>query len=250
MKINNKDLQRLYKAFVRQKIPSSRKDCPPFKKIIKLFSNRLSEKQKTQIIDHITNCYYCTREFEFILHSLRYKLKLNTEINKLLLTEKEIYAIKKRAEVIVSDLEKRQKFPFLRLSWKYVSILLAGTVIITFSVISFKTNLFRIPEESKQRSENITQIKLIEPVGEKHSKTSISFKWSEIKNSNYYILELYDEALVPIWKSKKIFKNYFIFPRKLSKNLTENRVYFWMVTAYFMKGRKIESPLEEFTLTD
>ena len=73
MKIKHKDLQQLYKYFVMENIPESRKNCPPSKEIINFFRAKLSEKQKTNIIDHITHCYYCAQEFEFILQTLRHK---------------------------------------------------------------------------------------------------------------------------------------------------------------------------------
>lgn len=249
MKINNKDLQRLYKDYIRQKSPSSRKNCPPLKKIINFFNSKSLEKQKFKIIDHITTCSYCLQEFEFILQTLRYKLKINEEISDFLNTEKVISTIRKKSDILVSDLKKRQSPFFPKLSWKYGSLLLGGVAAaIILIIIFFKPDIIRIPVKNQQRSETITQIKLIEPIGAKYSTSSLSFKWRKLNDSDYYILELFDESLIPVWKSEKILKNHYTLPKNAIKNLDENKVYFWMVTAFLSNGKKIESTLEEFTL--
>lgn len=249
MKINNKDLQRLYKDFIRQKSPSSRENCPPLKKIINFFNSKSPEKQKSKIIDHITTCSYCLQEFEFILQTLRYKLKTNKELSDFLNSEKVISAIRKKSDILVSDLKKRQSSYFSRLSWKYSSLLLGGVAAaIILIIIFFKSDLIRIPVKNQKRSQTITQIKLLEPIGSKYFTSSLSFKWRKFNNSDYYILELFDESLTPVWKSDKILKNHYTLPEDAVKNLAKNKTYFWMVTAFLSNGKKIESTLEKFTL--
>lgn len=251
MKINNKELQRLYKAYIRQKVPSTRKNCPSIKKIMDFFSGKTSKKQKTKIVDHITSCNFCAQEFEFFLQTLRYKLKINREIDDFLLSNKAISENREKSNSVVSGLRKRQNTFFPKFSWKYSSLLLGGAVItIIFIILFFKTNLIQIPAKIQQRSEIAPQIKLIEPIGKNYSKTPLSFKWSELKDSDYYIIELFNETLTLVWKSDKIYKNHYFLPRTLTKKLVKNKVYFWLVTALLPNRKKVESPLEEFTLSD
>ena len=72
MNINQNDVSKIYKAYILDKIPKSRKNCPSTNKIIKAFKSKYSEKEKTKIVDHITNCCFCIHEFDFILQYLRY----------------------------------------------------------------------------------------------------------------------------------------------------------------------------------
>lgn len=245
MKINNKDLKDLYKAYIMENAPLSRKNCPQTKEIINLFRSKLSEKQKSKTIDHITNCYFCSQEFEFILQTLRQEKKLRDEIRRLLLSKKEAPLNKQGSEKKINDLRKKLIPFFPRLSWKYASLFMGITVIISvlFALIIFYTH-----EKKDFRGQYLTPIKLIEPVKGKYQKSLLEFRWEEIKGVEYYILELFDETLLPIWKSKKIFNSHIVLPKKTGDSLAENKLYFWMLTAYFPDGRKIESRIENFVL--
>jgi len=233
MKINSKDLKRIYRDFIMEKTPLSRKNCPPQENLIKFSKSKFSKKQKSKIIDHITQCSYCVQEFEFILQILKDEKNLIEEIGKVLRTER---------EPLTTRGKKRMFLPIL--SWKYVS-LFVGAIIIIFTVIIF-TNL----EKREYRGINLKQIYLIEPVNKKYSKSSLIFKWDSVKSSEYYILELFDQTLYPVWKSQKIFKTQVVLPLEIVTQLKENKTYFWMVTAFLHQGEKIESLLEKFTLTN
>ena len=84
----------------------------------------------------------------------------------------------------------------------------------------------------------------------KYQKSLLKFRWVEIKDSDYYIVELYDETLLPIWRSEKIFNNEIDLPKQILDRLVKNKKYFWMLTAYFPDGKKIESRLEYFIPTE
>lgn len=242
MKIKHKDLQQLYKYFVMENIPESRKDCPPSKEIINFFRAKLSEKQKTNIIDHITHCYYCAQEFEFILQTLRYEGKLNEEIGNLIRSENDKTTLKTRAKKIPLNSGKKQKIFIPVLSWKYALLPFAALLIISALIF------FPRSEKKEFRGANLNQVQLVEPIDGKYSKSQLVFRWKKLKDSDYYILELFNETLLPVWKSNRISKNRVILPTELVKKLSINKTYLWMVTAFFPDGRRIESEMEEFTL--
>jgi len=233
MKISFKDLKRIYRDFIMEKTPLSRKDCPPQEDLIKFSRSKLSEKQKSKIIDHITQCSYCVQEFKFILQILKDEKNLIEEIGKVL---------RAKGDPLITRRNKKIFFPIL--SWKYVSLFI-GAIIIIFTVIIF-TNL----EKREYRGPNLRQIYLIEPVNKKYSKSSLIFKWDSVKSSEYYVLELFDQTLYPVWKSQRIFKTQVALPREIANRLKENKTYFWMVTAFLHQGGKIESRLEKFTLSN
>jgi hypothetical protein len=244
MKIKHNDLQKLYKAYVMDRIPQSRKDCPPPKEIINFFRSKLSEHRKIKLIDHITNCCYCTQEFEFILQTIREQEKLSEEIGKLFPSKNMMIEIEKRLKEDVPQLPKKRWIFFPFLSWKYVLPILIAGIIISALII------FKKPERMEFREEHLPQISLIEPVNKKYFKPSSVFHWTEIKNSAYYILEIFDETLYPVWESNKISKNHYNLPGEMVRKLMKNKTYFWMVTAFLPDGRKIESNLEEFIPID
>ena len=246
MKINNKDLKKLYKAYLMENAPPTRKNCLSTKDIIDLLRAKLSEKQKSKIIGHVTSCYFCSQEFEFILQTLRQEIKLKNEIEFLTMHKKRSPLLQKESEKKKPD-SKRKLFLFYpALSWKYTSLLL-GIILIISLVFIFV--IFRNHEKEDYRGATYPQIKLIMPIKGKYQKSLLEFRWREIKYVDYYILELFDESLKPLWKSKKIFNNHIVPPKKFVVGLPENKMYFWMLTAYFQDSKTIESKIEGFTLT-
>jgi len=244
MKIKNKDLIKLYKADIMENIPHSRKSCPPSKEIISFFKSKTSEKQRSRIIDHITKCSSCAQEFEFMLQTRREEGKLIEGIGKLLQSKENIAAIKKRVGKKINYLSEGRQPLFPRLSWKYAFILAGVTIIIsTFFV-------FQNIGKREYRGPDLSQVRLIEPINGRYSKSFLEFKWNEFKDSQYYILELFDESLFQTWKSNKISKSKATLPAEVAKSLNINKTYFWMVTAFLPDGKKIESEIVEFILTN
>lgn len=244
MKITDKDLQKLYKAHIVEKIPISRKNCPSQKKFINFFRTKLSEKQRIGLIDHITNCCYCAQEFEFTTQILRDEKKLIEEIGNIIQNKWIKKTAGKSDKGSLSYLRKRKILFFPALSWK-LSLIIFGAVILISALIIFQNS-----ERRDYRDKNTQSINLIEPIKGKYSKSLLVFKWNEYNGSDHYILEIFDETLYPVWESNKILKNNFVLPDEIAKKLIGNKTYFWMITAFLADGRKIESKLEEFTVTD
>ena len=243
MKINNKELKILYKVHLAEKKPLSRKDCPSPKEIIKFVRFETSNKKKEKILDHLLNCSFCAKEFEFILEILRYEKKLNQEIDKFM--EKSF--TKKRNEKKISK-SKKIRLPFYaQIRWKNVSIA-AGSIVLFFLIIA--PFIFKNHEKHEYRGGTPFEIMVIQPTGKIYTKSSLVFKWENMSNSDYFILEIFDNALNPIFKSNKIYKNQSILPDKIIKMLSGKKTYFWMVTAFFSNGEKIESRLEEFAMAE
>ena len=228
MKLNNRTLRQLFITNINASITSSRRECPSPKELLRLFRAKKSDKKNTRIIDHIATCYPCTQEFRFILKALRYEKDMNQVAKEYIETRK-------------------MKVMPPRFSWKFVS-LVAGMSVIFISILAFVvSNTF---EYSKYRTSTPSRINLILPEEISIPKSDLSFRWENIKDSEYYSLELYDETLYQIWKSKKIFENYFTLPIDVVARLKANKSYFWMISAFFPDGRKIASQLEEIFLAE
>lgn len=235
MKINSKDLKLLYSAHLIENTPPSRKNCPLTKEIIDLFRSKLSKKKKSKIIDHVTECYFCYKEFQSILEILREESKLIGAIEELAIKSNQI------------SLNRKNISFFQRSSWKFASVFLGSILILSTILIYF---VFLNKGQKDYRSKYYPSVHLIDPIGGKIQKTLLKFRWVEIEESEYYIIEIFDETLLPIWRSNKIYTNDFCPPEEIADRFKKKKRYFWMLTAYFPDGRKMESRIEQFILTD
>lgn len=237
MKLNNSVLRHLYISCLKDVVPHTRKDCPSPKELLRLFRTKKSEKNKTRIIDHVTKCIYCANEVEFILKALRYEANMNVVAEKILSIEKEKFPSK-------SSIRKHFSTQF---SWKFASLFavaLGLCLFIAFYALSIKLKnpIYRTTSQS--------QIRPIQPVKTKISKSLLSFRWESVMSSDYFVLEIFDESLYRIWKSPKIAENNTKLPNEISNLMEENKTYFWMITVFFVNGKVIESPLQEFYLIE
>jgi hypothetical protein len=235
MRIDSDNLKALYQAYVRSKTPSSTKGCPSPKKMIRLLRSKSSDKEATEIVDHISRCSSCFCEFEFLLEVLRKEKDFIQEVEQMF----------PGRETCQGRKGNRQKIFGLRMDWR-TAFFLASFVLVGFLIA--KLVIFRTPE--KYRTGSLARVELLQPVEQTISKSSLVFKWEDVRDSEYYVLELFDQALSPIWKSEKIAKNSAVLPEELAKTLEINRSYFWMVTASITHGEKITSRLVEFVLRE
>lgn len=244
MKIDTDVLKASYQDYVRQKTPSSLKDCPSPKKIVRLLRSGTSDKEATNIIDHISRCSFCFSEFEFVLDVLRQEKDFIQEARKRLLNNETPRHRKEcRQKILAWRLDWRTFVP--RFSWRAALILASFIIVALFMAKS----LFFRPSE-KYRTGSLTGVKLVETAGGKVSRSALVFKWKKVNNSKYYILELFDQALAPVWNSDKITEESVALPKELINTLEANRPYFWMVTAFLTDGEKISSPLEKIMLKE
>ena len=204
----------------------TRKKCPSPNQLLRLFRINKPEKKKTEIVDHITNCYHCAHEFEFILRALRYEKTLNLVAEKFVQT-------------------KKMKIRSFRLSWKTVSAIAGISLVCLLTTIFFVLNT---PKNANHRTPTLRQIAITLPQAKKIHKSSLNFRWENVQDSEYYTLELYDETLYQIWSSNKIFGNNFKLSEETASRLEVNRTYFWMISAFFPNGRRIESQLKKIIL--
>jgi len=228
MKIDTAGLKSLFQAEVRSKPPGSREDCPGPEKIVWLLRSRIPRKKAAKIIDHISRCPDCAGELEFLLDVFRHEETFIQETKEWLAGQK---------------IPGWRSFS-PRFSWRTASIL-AGSVLIVLAVLV--AVILRVPE--KYRAGSPAKIVLLQPAGEKMSRSSLVFRWQGVPGSEYYVIELFDEGLQPVWKSERIGQSRFIPPSDLLNRLIVEGRYFWMVTA-FSGGEKTVSSLEEFILIE
>jgi hypothetical protein len=246
MKINNSDLRKLYSAYIQNRVPLSRAKCPSLEELLNIIMTSGSSRKKGKIIDHITSCAYCAQEFSFFLDLSREERRLLEEIEKLFQQEDQIQiAQKKGANSPIIRWLKLTRFP---LFWKFVFIPLLAIVFISLMILA--TNKLIVSKKNEERGRLPGQIQLIAPTHEKAAQAPLIFKWKGVKYSDHYVLEIFDEALSPLWKSSRILGDSYQLPPDIAAKIRMDTPYFWMITVYLADGKVIESSLEDFFLSE
>lgn len=251
MKIDIQGLRSLYQAAISQMRPPGPKTChPSARKIVKLFDNTLSVREKTRLIDHLTRCGSCFREFEFYLSLDRQQKKMIDSLEALTGLRRPAAGhptIKDREMAYRKLTHKPFWERWIPRSWAQalgLTILVLG-VILGLSRWSSLKNIF----DKEYRASPRPKIALINPPPNRSvPRQSLFFQWSPLPGTEYYIFELFDGALAPIYKSSEITRTKAFLPGDISERLHPLQPYYWMVTGMLADGKKAESDIGEFSL--
>ena len=231
MKINRKSIKDLYAAHVVNRTRPLRDFCPQPEEIVDSLRGRLPQKEKEKLVEHLSRCSLCLEEFRFFLETKREeKWLIQSIINQ-----------KGRFRLFNRQLKKTPGLFFLK-TWKPVPV--AAAVFLILVLIS--TIYVSHRNRQKYRGEKTDILKLIQPIHKKQASLPLIFRWKEAKGAEYYVFELFDEALLPVWRSRPVFSQVYTLPADVAGKLTTGMAYFWYVTAFFPSDKKIESPLEQF----
>ena len=231
MKINRKDLKELYMDYLEDKPSVPRTKCPSPQDITACLRGGSSVNKRNRIIDHVFQCAFCHKEFELILELVREEKKLIHDLNTIIQEKKQ-----RRAK-------KSFRFLTFRPVWIYGFIFVIGVVLISMLV-------HNISEERKYRSAESHSVTLITPNKKVTLEEQLEFGWNHVQNSDYYILEIFDESLSPIWESDHITVNHASISETITNKLLKQKRYYWMVTAFLSDGKTIESRLQNFVISD
>jgi hypothetical protein len=242
MSFDDQKLRAIYQGWEESKKPSSGKGCPSPRKMIRLLRSRSSEREATKLVDHISHCSSCAGEFRFLREALRHEEKLIDDLGRWLSsTNSAEVQGGARQRSLKPGIDRRpfflrfsQSTAFLLIGFVFVGLLVAGLWI------------FRAPE--KYRAGTGSAVELLYPVDKEISTSGLVFRWKKTRNLEYCVLELYDKALSPVWKSERISDNFAVLPRAVAEKLEINGSYFWMITARGTGGEDNTSRLEEFTI--
>ena len=100
------------------------------------------------------------------------------------------------------------------------------------------------------RRNRASPLQIIHPKEAGVDLKTLVFKWKELPDTDYYILDVFNDSLLPVWTSPKVRGTHFDAPRSLISQLEKGGTYFWMVTAFKTGGLRVESPLVEFYLNE
>ena len=231
MKIDDVNLKDAFQLCAALKGQTDRKQCPSSKAIANSFGSSASIRKKRRIIDHIAMCSCCRDEFMFFY-----------ELNNFYYLPKEIS--EKINEIKADSYINKIKSPRYTLFWRYSFTALFSALIIISIFLFIKRNAHIETSRSKE-----ADLVLIYPINGHILLKPLIFQWQEHKGAQYYILELFDEALLPIWTSDKIYDTRIQLPDEKLSELIINKKYFWMITGFSDMNKIDESRLAIFMVT-
>jgi hypothetical protein len=235
MKIDNKSLQQIYQAYVAGKDWKSIESCPPLDSLRRSFDPTSTQNEKDAIVNHISQCPSCAKEFDFLRKLSAQERELANKLENIQGSRYgNLFTFRKALSSIFPRFEK-----------KYATIFLLVIVLIT-GVLVFRHGLGR----DDGRGKKPPPLRLIQPLGQVPAASPLIFKWELLPGPAVYVVELYDEALNQIWQGPKIAASASALPASTVSKLAQNRTYYWAVTAFDQNGNKRESGLRSFLLTD
>ncbi len=241
MEMDDDRLKSIFQAYLETKRPSSREDCPAPESLLRLLRSNAPRREAARTIDHISACGACAAEFQVLLEVLRQEKAFVLDVEKLIRESAgngSTEGVLVRALARLREVRSAVARPSHRLA-----LVGAGLAIVCLVVVS--SFIFRTPDTF--RSSSPARVELLQPVDSNLRLSQPVFRWKPVKDSGYYILELFDETLLPVWKSESTAQSELVLPLPLARGLRVSRSYFWMVTAHFPDGETIASALEKFT---
>lgn len=227
MKSANRDLRELFQAYVDSQETTIGKRCPSLKVLSDSFEFDTPGRKKKKVIDHLSECSTCREEF-----------RLYFDLQKFPLGERHAGDY---GETDVADKFRRQKALFI---WRFATIVV-GACLIFSSIMLF----IKDAEISETERAGAMGIMLVSPVRSLAGSEGLVFRWEAFGDAQYYIVELFDEDLLPVWVSPPVKEVYIQPPAELCANMGAGAVYFWMVTAYSNAAKIGESRLARFKVT-
>jgi hypothetical protein len=246
MKITHDDLKRAYKSHIQRRIPPSREACPSAEFIFSVFDKAVSPADKDRIIDHITGCCYCLQEFELFLDFHRQEEKAIGDIVGCLQSQR-IGSAAPGKEARMSGVLSSSNIK-VRPLWRWVTASLVVVGIMVLSIIGIRSFL-KTPQDA-ERGRLPAQIRLISPVRGEKIKMPLVFRWEGTARAEYYLLEIFDNSLLPLWKSPPVKGLQYELPSEAVDIIKKNDACFWTITAWLIDGTKRESLLEEFAIKE
>jgi hypothetical protein len=126
------------------------------------------------------------------------------------------------------------------------------TLIIAFAFVITICSFFVLTKNkyNEQNRAYYEYFDVIRPTSTIPISSEISFEWSIINDSSYFIVELLDESLILLWRSPKILETSVKLPNEVFSKLRQDNSYYWFVTVVLKDGEKIESNVAEFKISN
>jgi len=233
MNIDLDKLRRLFQGYEAARRPPNREGCPSATELTESFEPTCPGRRKRRIIDHITSCPPCREEFMMLLERQR----------------RDNQACEKAPRDLKEDAKAgragRRQGSHRSALWQYAGAVF-GLGLIVVSLVAVKHQW----QQSVALRSAQPRIALEAPRMGQAVSGPFTFRWRGQAHSEYYILELFDEALWPVWSSEKIADGRLEIPGNALTRLSPGKTYYWMVTGFSGRTKKEESPLGRFRVRE
>ena len=225
MDVSNRKLRRIYRAYVSGIVRAAKGECPSVEHLREAFEGTMSRAAKDEIVDHISGCPDCAREFEFIRKVRKGERDLAEGMQAL-------------------SRHRRPSGPFFfRPLWNYTLGAAMIAVIISGLVVFLHEH-----RQDEGRSRPAERPKTLVPSGRIEAPPPLIFRWKPVNRAVSYIVEIYDESLQLIWESPPVSTAATLLPEAIKKTLSGDTNYYWSVLALDSEGKFCESRFEIFSI--
>jgi hypothetical protein len=223
-------LRRLYQGYAAGRRPQSRRACPSPTEMAESFEPSASRRRKKKIIDHITDCPSCREEFLLLLGGQRWDAGPVPSAGTVHDTE----------AAARTDLRKgRARVPLWRLAGAVAGL---GLIIASLVAVRHQWELSMALRSAQPG------IALLAPRTGQSVSRPVTFRWKSRAPAESYVLELFDEALLPVWTSDKLSASAIQIPPEIGSRLSPGKTYYWMVTGFSGRDKAGESPMGRFSV--
>ncbi len=227
---DNDILKEAFQASAASQQPRDRKRCPSLETIAGSFEPGASKRIKKLVVDHLSECPCCREEF-----------KLYNDLQQLHRTLHQSEAEGPRIESLY--IPPGDGHPNTRPLWSYASILLGLAFISSVLLLFFQSTDISVIQRNQSKVVILTHPQSSHDISEE-----LTFRWKELPSAQEYVLELFDETLLPLWTSPRIQNHQFKPPSELNRKIEAGRCYYWMITAYSGPVKTGESKLTKFVV--
>lgn len=230
MKIDHDTLSRSYREYAASQRPPDRKKCPSPAALARSFEPSYSNRKKKRIIDHISACAFCHDEFMMFMELKRSETTEDRTKDRLAIEDRH------SGRKALRTLGRSPR-------WQFACVLLGICLALSSYLILVNQGDF-----SGSRRTQESGIVLLSPKVDQSISASIPFRWRTDSDAEYYVVELFDEQLLPVWSSDIVRDPKILLPREATSRLFAGRYYYWMVTGFAQESKIGESPLARFRI--
>jgi hypothetical protein len=223
-------LRRLYEGYAAGQTTRSRKRCPTTSEMATSFGPSAPGHLKKKVIDHIASCPACREEFMILLERERQEDAPLPSARS---------GHKDEAPATAEIHRGAGRVPLWRLAGVVIGL---GLIVSSLLVVKRQWEL-----ASAMRSAR-PGITLLAPKTGQVLSGPFVFRWNSRLQADSYILEIFDEDMLPFWTSGKIPACAAEIPAEIVPLLVKGKCYYWTVTGFSGRDKMGESAFGRFTV--
>ena len=207
----------------------SRENCPTPEELVLAFDPTAPVELKLRIIDHVSICPSCQREFELVRGS-----------------QQVIQQVEKRLLIRKTSFSQKLRFFFSPTPLLAKAAAAMILFLIALSIIILTANYWR-NMQIERKTEKLKEPVLFEEI-KKTDQPTIWLRWKPAPGAIFYRVEVFDQYMYLIWQSPMLSEPGLELPEPTMKSLKDSRYFFWQLKIYKSDKKIIESHVRKVNL--